>query len=112
MAEQYRFFPTGFPPLSHSRRRSNQCLPGLCGNFREVGACQICRSEYEETVFRLAEPPPVACQVAVMCLETSFRTCQSMSDQETKSERRLAAILVTDIAGYSSLMQSDEAGTF
>jgi TolB-like protein/class 3 adenylate cyclase len=35
-----------------------------------------------------------------------------MSDQETKSERRLAAILVTDIAGYSSLMQSDEAGTF
>ena len=35
-----------------------------------------------------------------------------MSDQETKSERRLAAIMVTDIAGYSSLMQSDEAGTF
>ena len=35
-----------------------------------------------------------------------------MTDQETKSERRLAAILVTDIAGYSSLMQSDEAGTF
>src|SRR5262245_15487140 len=35
-----------------------------------------------------------------------------MTDQGTKSERRLAAILVTDIAGYSSLMQSDEAGTF
>jgi TolB-like protein/class 3 adenylate cyclase len=35
-----------------------------------------------------------------------------MSDHETKSERRLAAIMVTDIAGYSSLMQSDEAGTF
>jgi TolB-like protein/class 3 adenylate cyclase len=35
-----------------------------------------------------------------------------MSDQETKSERRLAAIMVTDIAGYSSLMQSDETGTF
>src|SRR5262245_51559059 len=35
-----------------------------------------------------------------------------MSDQETKSERRLAAIMATDIAGYSSLMQSDEAGTF
>src|SRR5262245_62903636 len=35
-----------------------------------------------------------------------------MTDQETKSGRRLAAILVTDIAGYSSLMQSDEAGTF
>src|SRR5215475_8477723 len=35
-----------------------------------------------------------------------------MTDQETKSERRLAAILVTDVAGYSSLMQSDEAGTF
>src|SRR5262245_5110644 len=35
-----------------------------------------------------------------------------MSDHETKSGRRLAAILVTDIAGYSSLMQSDEAGTF
>jgi TolB-like protein/class 3 adenylate cyclase/tetratricopeptide (TPR) repeat protein len=35
-----------------------------------------------------------------------------MSDLETKSERRLAAIMVTDIAGYSSLMQSDEAGTF
>jgi TolB-like protein/class 3 adenylate cyclase len=35
-----------------------------------------------------------------------------MSDQETKSERRLAAIMVTDIAGYSSLMESDEAGTF
>jgi TolB-like protein/class 3 adenylate cyclase len=35
-----------------------------------------------------------------------------MSDQETKSERRLAAIMVTDIVGYSSLMQSDEAGTF
>jgi TolB-like protein/class 3 adenylate cyclase len=35
-----------------------------------------------------------------------------MSDPETKSERRLAAIMVTDIAGYSSLMQSDEAGTF
>jgi class 3 adenylate cyclase len=31
----------------------------------------------------------------------------SMSDQDTKSERRLAAIMVTDIAGYSSLMQSD-----
>jgi adenylate cyclase len=35
-----------------------------------------------------------------------------MSDQETKSERRLAAVMVTDIAGYSSLMESDEAGTF
>jgi adenylate cyclase len=35
-----------------------------------------------------------------------------MSDPEIKSERRLAAIMVTDIAGYSSLMQSDEAGTF
>src|SRR4029453_771190 len=35
-----------------------------------------------------------------------------MSDQETKSERRLAAIMATDIAGYSSLMQTDEAGTF
>src|SRR5262245_31780671 len=35
-----------------------------------------------------------------------------MSDQETKSERRLAAVMITDIAGYSSLMQSDEAGTF
>jgi TolB-like protein/class 3 adenylate cyclase/tetratricopeptide (TPR) repeat protein len=35
-----------------------------------------------------------------------------MSDQETQSERRLAAVMVTDIAGYSSLMQSDEAGTF
>src|SRR5262245_24836276 len=35
-----------------------------------------------------------------------------MSDQETKSERRLAAVMATDIAGYSSLMQSDEAGTF
>ena len=35
-----------------------------------------------------------------------------MSDLETKSKRRLAAIMVTDIAGYSSLMQSDEAGTF
>src|SRR5262245_43388173 len=35
-----------------------------------------------------------------------------MSDHTTKSERRLAAIMVTDIAGYSSLMQSDEVGTF
>jgi TolB-like protein/class 3 adenylate cyclase len=35
-----------------------------------------------------------------------------MSDQETKSERRLAAVMVTDIAGYSSLMETDEAGTF
>jgi TolB-like protein/Tfp pilus assembly protein PilF len=35
-----------------------------------------------------------------------------MSDQETKSEHRLAAIMATDIAGYTSLMQSDEAGTF
>jgi adenylate cyclase len=35
-----------------------------------------------------------------------------MSDEETKSERRLAAVMVTDIAGYSSLMESDEAGTF
>src|SRR5262245_22096800 len=35
-----------------------------------------------------------------------------MSDRKTKSERRLAAIMVTDVAGYSSLMQSDEAGTF
>jgi len=35
-----------------------------------------------------------------------------MSDQETKSERRLTAVMVTDIAGYSSLTQSDEAGTF
>jgi adenylate cyclase len=35
-----------------------------------------------------------------------------MSDQETKSDRRLTAIMVTDIAGYSGLMQSDEAGTF
>ena len=34
----------------------------------------------------------------------------SGDEQETK--RRLAAIMVTDIAGYSSLMQSDEAGTF
>ena len=33
-----------------------------------------------------------------------------MTEQETK--RRLAAIMVTDIAGYSSLMQSDEAATF
>src|SRR5262245_38684459 len=35
-----------------------------------------------------------------------------MSDQETKPDRRLAAVMVTDIAGYSSLMESDEAGTF
>jgi adenylate cyclase len=41
-----------------------------------------------------------------------WRAFLSMTDQETKSERRLAAIMATDIAGYSSLMQSDEAGTF
>jgi TolB-like protein/class 3 adenylate cyclase/Tfp pilus assembly protein PilF len=35
-----------------------------------------------------------------------------MSDEQTQSERRLAAIMATDIAGYSRLMQSDEAGTF
>ena len=35
-----------------------------------------------------------------------------MSDEETKSERRLAAVMVMDIAGYSSLMESDEAATF
>jgi hypothetical protein len=35
-----------------------------------------------------------------------------MSEQETKSERRLAAIMVTDIAGYSKPEQSDEARTF
>jgi TolB-like protein/class 3 adenylate cyclase/Tfp pilus assembly protein PilF len=35
-----------------------------------------------------------------------------MSDQNAKSQRRLAAIMATDIAGYSSLMQMDEAGTF
>ena len=33
-----------------------------------------------------------------------------MTDQETKPERRLAAIMATDVVGYSKLMQSDEAG--
>jgi TolB-like protein/class 3 adenylate cyclase len=31
-------------------------------------------------------------------------------DREPKSERRLAAIMATDVVGYSRLMQSDEAG--
>jgi adenylate cyclase len=30
-------------------------------------------------------------------------------DQEARPERRLAAIMATDVVGYSSLMQSDEA---
>src|SRR5262245_25088545 len=33
-----------------------------------------------------------------------------MTDQDTKSDRRLAAIIATDVVGYSKLMQSDEAG--
>ena len=32
-----------------------------------------------------------------------------MTDQQSK--RRLAAILVADVVGYSSLMERDEAGT-
>src|SRR5262245_12743883 len=32
-----------------------------------------------------------------------------MTDQEAKPKRRLAAIMATDIVGYSKLMQSDEA---
>ena len=32
-----------------------------------------------------------------------------MTDHETKSDHRLAAIMATDVVGYSSLMQSDEA---
>jgi adenylate cyclase len=32
-------------------------------------------------------------------------------DQEATPERRLAAIMATDVVGYSRLMQSDEAGT-
>ena len=34
-----------------------------------------------------------------------------MTDQEIKPERRLAAIMATDVVGYSRAMQSDEAGT-
>src|SRR4051812_46999311 len=33
-----------------------------------------------------------------------------MTDQEAKPTRRLAAIMATDVVGYSKLMQSDEAG--
>src|SRR6476620_9499389 len=33
-----------------------------------------------------------------------------MSDEDTKPDRRLAAIMATDVVGYSKLMQSDEAG--
>jgi TolB-like protein/class 3 adenylate cyclase len=33
-----------------------------------------------------------------------------MTDHEPKPERRLAAIMATDVFGYSKLMQSDEAG--
>src|SRR6476620_11117786 len=33
-----------------------------------------------------------------------------MTDRRAKSERRLAAIMATDVVGYSKLMQSDEAG--
>src|SRR6476469_6129998 len=33
-----------------------------------------------------------------------------MTDQEHKPKRRLAAIMATDVVGYSKLMQSDEAG--
>ena len=33
-----------------------------------------------------------------------------MTDQQSSSERRLAAIMATDVVGYSKLMQSDEAG--
>jgi adenylate cyclase len=32
-----------------------------------------------------------------------------MTDQEAKPKRRLAAIMATDVVGYSKLMQSDEA---
>ena len=32
-----------------------------------------------------------------------------MSDQDTKPKRHLAAIMATDVVGYSKLMQSDEA---
>ncbi len=31
-------------------------------------------------------------------------------DHEAKPDRRLAAIMATDVVGYSKLMQSDEAG--
>src|SRR4051794_8238031 len=34
-----------------------------------------------------------------------------MTDQETKPERRLAAIMATDVVGYSRSMLSDEAAT-
>ena len=33
-----------------------------------------------------------------------------MTDHTAKSDRRLAAIMATDVVGYSKLMQSDEAG--
>jgi adenylate cyclase len=33
-----------------------------------------------------------------------------MTGQETKQQHRLAAIMATDVVGYSKLMQSDEAG--
>src|SRR3954465_1196169 len=33
-----------------------------------------------------------------------------MTDHKANPERRLAAVMATDVVGYSSLMQSDEAG--
>ena len=33
-----------------------------------------------------------------------------MTDHKANPERRLAAIMATDVVGYSKLMQSDEAG--
>ena len=33
-----------------------------------------------------------------------------MTEDTTKPDRRLAAIMATDVVGYSKLMQSDEAG--
>jgi TolB-like protein/class 3 adenylate cyclase len=52
--------------------------------------------------------PFCACR-PVICLGLLGTSWPPM-DHEPKSDRRLAAIMATDVVGYSKLMQSDEAG--
>src|SRR5262245_35503641 len=101
----------GFSSDIHWRLKpKNSSFEGLKTFAKWVSVARRCLTKIL-TVFCLGDDdPPLRSHRPVECLGVPPRSWQPMTDHEAKPEHRLAAIMATDVVGYSRLMQADEAG--
>src|SRR5262245_57025528 len=101
----------GFSSDIHWRLKpKNSSFEGLKTFAKWVSVARRCLTKIL-TVFCLGDDdPPLRSFRPVECLGVPPRSWQPMTDHEARPEHRLAAIMATDVVGYSRLMQEDEAG--